>query len=71
MRCSGHSLLGAASMKEVTDQSPHRFLWFVTNSPTFKKSVNDLKSSTEVRQRELIELSPTLQKAERGDKTNK
>lgn len=36
--------------------------------PTFKKSVDDLKASTEVRQRELIELGPTLDK-HRGDGT--
>ena len=38
---------------------------------TFKKPVDDLKASAEVRHGELIELSPTLDKAQRRGKKHK
>lgn len=73
LSCPG--LPGVVYIKEVIDQRIHNFHCslpyvlqsraLVTSPPTFKKPVDDLKASTEVRQRKLIEFSPTLDKAQR------
>ena len=63
-------------IKDVIEQRPYRFQFtrcgqgihciviFNSSPLTFKKPLDDLEASTEVRQRKLIELSPTLDKAE-------
>ncbi len=66
---------GVVYIKEVIDQRIYKFQCslpyvlqsstLVSSPPTFEKPVDDLKASTEVRQRKLIELSPTLDKAQR------